>query len=91
MLSSLLRPRQGRRRVDRSSFVSPFTSPAYQNQGDTEEDIDQQERGRGAYNRGEESDGEGGEDEDNEPLLPIFSAAHLGIYHPYHVEVVAVF
>ena len=75
MLSSLLRPRKGRRRSDRSLYASPFTSPAINNQEDTDEDPDEQDHGDGEYDDGDYS---GSQDDEGEPLLPIFSAAHLG-------------
>jgi len=75
MLSSLLRPRKGRRRIDRSPYASPFTSPAINNQEETDEDPDEQDHGDGEYD--DQSYSEDQDDED-EPLLPLFSAALLG-------------
>ena len=103
MLSSLLRPKRGRRRVEHSPFSSQFndrSSPivarnqrlgarhatadftetdVYDDITETEDDGDIDHDG----DEGEEDeeDGQDDEDEDGEeesPLLPIFSAAHLG-------------
>jgi hypothetical protein len=98
MLSSLLRPKKGRRRVEQHS---PFSS-RYDDQPSpiaerrkrldarhatadfTESDIDDEH----TEEEDDEEDAEQGEDEDDEdghedtPLLPIFSAAHLGRYLP---------
>jgi len=103
MLSSLLRPKQGRRRVEHSPFSSQYndrSSPivarnqrlgARHNSADfTETDVDDDiteseddgdPEAEGEEDEEDEEDGNGEEDEDGEgetPLLPIFSAAHLG-------------
>ncbi|KAF4549071.1 putative ion transport protein [Elsinoe fawcettii] len=93
MLSSLLRPRRPRRRVDRSPFSSPFTaSPEQVRHGE-------QERGRPEHTD-EDEDGDQAEEydeddhtyeeldegsEDSQPLLPIFSAAHLDTIPVYTI------
>jgi hypothetical protein len=84
MLSSLLRPKKARRRVEEHSpFSSPYaerrhaTADFTEDDGEDEntEDEDDQEEDEGDDEEAiEEEDG----DEDT-PLLPIFSAAHLGI------------
>lgn len=95
MLSSLLRPKKGRQRVQEhspfSSFAVDQSSPLAarhvarhatadfttdNDDEDTEEDEDVEEEDENAV---EEMDGEDDEDgEEDTPLLPIFSAAHLG-------------
>lgn len=111
MLSSLLRPKKGRRRVEHSPFSSQFndrSSPIVaRNQRlgarratadftetevddditETEDDGDGDDNDEG---EDEEEDDQAEEDEDGEedsPLLPIFSAAHLGmaLYHFYMI------
>ena len=107
MLSSLLRPKRGRRRVEHSPFSSQInnqSSPiAARNQrlevrhatadftetdvddeiteteddGHDEEDEDEEdEDGDVGDAQGDEDDDEDGEEDS--PLLPLFSAAHLG-------------
>lgn len=102
MLSSLLRPRKARQRVqEHSPFSSPYPgpdteSPSYARQErqvrhatadwtetEAEDDITEDEEG----DVGQEEDIEGEEESDEDgdedtPLLPIFSAAHLGKYPP---------
>lgn len=100
MLSSLLRPRKGRRRVEQHSPFSSrygdqsspiaergkrfdgrhatadFTETELDDEDTEDEDGDEEMEEQ----EGEEEDG-GDEDEDGHedmPLLPIFSAAHLG-------------
>jgi hypothetical protein len=97
MLSSLLRPKKGRRRVEQHSPFSSryddqsspiaerrkrldarhatadFTETDLDDENTEEEDDDEEDREQG----GEEEDEDGHEDI---PLLPIFSAAHLGKY-----------
>ncbi|KAF4634073.1 hypothetical protein G7Y89_g4042 [Cudoniella acicularis] len=110
MLSSLLRPRKARQRVqERSPFSSPFpgpdvSSPTYARQerqvrhatadwteteaedenteDEDDDDDDDDDDNEEADEEGEEGDdGEGDEDGGSDtPLLPIFSAAHLGNY-----------
>jgi hypothetical protein len=95
MLSSLLRPKKGRRRVEHSPFSShyadqsspllarnervrhataDFTETEFDedNTEDEEDEEDQEED----HEEIEVDDDEDGHDET--PLLPIFSAAHLG-------------
>jgi cobalamin biosynthesis protein CobT len=102
MLSSLLRPKKGRRRVEQ---YSPFSS-RYDDQSSpiverrkrldarhatadfTETDPDDENTEEEDDEEDGEQEGEGGEDDDHgedgedgqehSPLLPIFSAAHLG-------------
>ena len=85
MLSSLLRPKQTRQRVDdNSQYSGPSAERRHaaadftEDDGEdeiTEEDEDDQEADAGEEEEGliDEEDGE-----DETPLLPIFSAAHLG-------------
>jgi len=109
MLSSLLRPKRGRRRVEHSPFSSQFNDPsspiAARNQrlgtrhataDFTETDVDdditeteddgnpEDEEGEEDEEDEDEEDSQDEEDEDGEeesPLLPIFSAAHLGSFY----------
>lgn len=90
MLSSLLRPRKGRRRIDHSPFSSPFQSSpipanntAHDEDGHSEEgDARDDERAHTYDDNGqtynEDDIDEDEEDEEDGPLLPIFSAAILG-------------
>jgi len=78
MLSSLFRPRRGRQRIDRSPFASSYTSPALNRHGDTEDEGDELRQRDGAYDEDEDEYSAQDEDED-EPLLPLFSAAYLGM------------
>ncbi|PNS18344.1 Calcium channel YVC1 [Sphaceloma murrayae] len=90
MLSSLLRPRRPRRRVDRSPFSSPFTGspqdtrhepptrgrPEHTSEDEPDDNVDY------------EDDYEEIDDEDEESeraLLPIFSAAHLDTIPVYTI------
>lgn len=69
MLSTLLRPRK--KRVDRSPFSSPFNSSPLAARNDYDQIDD--------HGNGDDYDeDDGGEDDVGAPLLPIFSAAHLG-------------
>jgi len=104
MLSLLLRPRKGRRRVEQHSpFSSQFdqSSPvAARNQRQevrhatadfTETDVDDENTEDEEEDEGDEEDIGNDEDamgsvddedgEEDSPLLPIFSAAHLGNLH----------
>jgi len=73
MLSTLLRPKK--RRADKSPFSSPFeTSPLA-----ARNDYDQIDDNEDADDYDEDDDG--GEDDLDTPLLPIFSAALLGLSH----------
>lgn len=97
MLSSLLRPKKGRKRVEQHSpFSSQYadqSSPILaRNQRrearhatadftETEPEEDDTEDGEDVEDQ-EDDEVEGEEDEDGDedtPLLPIFSAAHLGL------------
>lgn len=88
MLSSLLRPRKGRRRIDKSPSSPYSTSPGavrnrnrnddHDNEHDSDEDEEQDEY-NGADMGYHEEDEEEDDDEENTPLLPIFSAAILGM------------
>ena len=87
MLSSLLRPKKARRRVEEHSpFSSPYAAQRHatadftEDDGEdenTEDEDDQEEEEGDDEDAIEEEDG----DEDT-PLLPIFSAAHLGMLSP---------
>jgi hypothetical protein len=93
MLASLLRPRQPRLRVDRSPFSSPPTAQKqssfigrrkyshYPDNNFQDDDQEEESTSHGEYEDGDEDEDEDGEqNEHNEstPLLPIFSAPHLG-------------
>jgi hypothetical protein len=73
MLSTLLRPKK--RRADKSPFSSPFESSPLA----ARNDYDQLHDNEDADDYDED---DGGEDELDAPLLPIFSAAHLGLFVP---------
>lgn len=96
MLSSLLRPKKSRRRVEHSPFSSQYADPSSPiaarhqrlearhatadftetelDDEDTEEEEDEED-----VDQQEEDEGDNNEDGDEDtPLLPIFSAAHLG-------------
>lgn len=86
MLSSLLRPKRARRRVEETPiFSSPYAGHAAADfTEDDEEDEhtdDDEENDEGDEGEEDMTEGEEGEDGDsNSPLLPIFSAAHLGLH-----------
>jgi hypothetical protein len=86
MLSSLLRPKKARPRVEEHS---PYSSPYAERQhatadfseDDGEDEITEDEDGEEEAGEENGDDGEDVDEEDGEedtPLLPIFSAAHLG-------------
>lgn len=88
MLSSLLRPKKSRPRVDPNSpfpslYASPRNTADYTEDDEEDEDTEDEEEDDQDDVR-EEQQEEEEDDEDNEdgdedtPLLPIFSAAHLG-------------
>lgn len=72
MLSTLLRPRK--RRADKSPFSSPFNSSPLAARNDYDQ-IDDNE------DADDYDEDDGGEDDLDAPLLPIFSAAHLGFFY----------
>jgi hypothetical protein len=72
MLSTLLRPKK--RRADKSPFSSPFESSPLAARNDYDQ-IDDNE------DADDYDEDDGGEDDLDTPLLPIFSAAHLGWYY----------
>jgi hypothetical protein len=86
MLSSLLRPKRARPRVEEHSpYSSPYagrrhaTADFTEDDGEdeiTEDEDDEEEAGGENGDDGEDIDEEDGEEDT--PLLPIFSAAHLG-------------
>jgi len=85
MLSSLLRPKKARRRVvEHSPFSSPYverrhaTADFTEDDGEDEitEDEEDQDEGEGDDEEAIEEENEDGNEDT--PLLPIFSAAHLG-------------
>ena len=108
MLSSLLRPKKPRQRVEQHSpFSSPYPEPdrsspsvarrerqirhatADWTETEAEDEVTEDEGGGNADHVEDEVNGEDGDEEDGEedegedggedtPLLPIFSAAHLG-------------
>jgi hypothetical protein len=77
MLSTLLRPQK--RRADKSPLSSPYTSSplAARNNG---QQVQAREHADD-YDEDEDEDEDDDEDDggDDTPLLPIFSAAHLGL------------
>jgi hypothetical protein len=118
MLSSLLRPRKARQRVEEHSpFSSPYPGPDQsspivarrerqirhatadwtETEADddvTEDDEDEDHRNHGEEEPEEEDEDaqendaeDGGEDGEDTPLLPIFSAAHLGQYRSLEAAV----
>ena len=81
MLSSLLRPKKARRRVEHSPFSSPYAERRHATADFTEDD-GEDENTEDEEDQDEEEDDDEIEEEDGDedtPLLPIFSAAHLGI------------
>jgi len=81
MLSSLLRPKRNRRRVEEHSpYSSPYAERRHATADFTEDDGEDELTEEEEQSGGD--DGEAVEEEDGEesdtPLLPIFSAAHLG-------------
>ncbi|KAH6696666.1 hypothetical protein BKA61DRAFT_622856 [Leptodontidium sp. MPI-SDFR-AT-0119] len=91
MLSSLLRPKRARRRVEETPiFSSPYAGHAAADfTEDDEEDEhtdDDEENDEGDEGEEDMTEGEEGEDGDsNSPLLPIFSAAHLDALPVYNL------
>lgn len=92
MLSSLLRPKKVRRRVEEHSpFSSPYaerrhaTADFTEDDGEdenTEDEDEQEEEEEDNLEEEQEAIEEEDGDEDT-PLLPLFSAAHLGMSsHP---------
>lgn len=94
MLSTLLRPKRSRQRVQGNSIFSTPPSKRVHAKADwteddsgddmTEDDEEEGEEDHGEEGVGEDDDNEDGDENDEEdgetsPLLPIFSAAHLGI------------
>ncbi|KAI5201624.1 hypothetical protein E4T39_05149 [Aureobasidium subglaciale] len=76
MLSTLLRPRK--RRADKSPFSSPFNSSPLATRNDydrIDDDVDADDY----------DENDGGEDDLETPLLPIFSAAHLDKLPLYNI------
>ncbi|KAL2070150.1 hypothetical protein VTL71DRAFT_13176 [Oculimacula yallundae] len=91
MLSSLLRPKKARRRVQEPPpFSSPYAGHAA---ADFTEDDDEDEHSDddGDNDEGEEDmseddeDGDGEDGDSHTPLLPIFSAAHLDALPVYNL------
>lgn len=91
MFASLLRPKKRRVYAERSPFSSPCgtreESPFFRNQGRGNDSRTKYEEQDLDDNHGDEHEETGDDDEDGEddnphdstPLLPIFSASHLGI------------
>lgn len=77
MLSSLLRPKKNRQHVEEASvFTTPYEQRRHATADFTEDDGEDEESE-------EEEDEEDIDEEDggnDSPLLPIFSAAHLGMF-----------
>jgi hypothetical protein len=101
MLSSLLRPKRSRRRVeDESIFSTPegtqTAKRAHATADWTEDELaddlsDDQDEGDDNEGDQDEEDEEDADDQDEEdghssPLLPIFSAAHLGLYRSRYMR-----
>jgi hypothetical protein len=91
MLSSLLRPKKTRRRVEEHSpFSSPYAERRHATADFTEDDGEDEntedEEDQDEEEGDDDDDDEAIEEEDGDedtPLLPIFSAAHLGLFsHP---------
>lgn len=81
MLASLLRPRKGRRA--RRPEPSPFSSPLLQRHDGQNPDRDYFRNDHGSQDEDDYDGGGEDEDDDNDPILPIFSAEHLGMSHPH--------
>ncbi|EOD46595.1 putative integral membrane channel protein [Neofusicoccum parvum UCRNP2] len=82
MLASLLRPRKGRRRRPESS---PFSSPFAQRNSGRNPERDYLLRNGSDEDEGHYDGGVEDEDDDNEPVLPIFSAEHLDRLPIYNI------
>jgi hypothetical protein len=72
MLSTLLRPKK--RRTDKSPYSSPFESSPLAVRNDYDQINDNEDAD-------DYDEDDGGEDDMDAPLLPIFSAAHLGVHY----------
>lgn len=78
MLSSLLRPKKNRQHVEEASvFSTPYEQRRHATADFTEDDGEDEEFEEDDEEEGEEDVDEEDGEEDT-PLLPIFSAAHLG-------------
>lgn len=82
MLASLLRPRKGRRRRPETS---PFSSPFAQRNSGRNPERDYLLRNGSDEDEGHYDGGVEDEDDDNEPVLPIFSAEHLDRLPIYNI------
>lgn len=89
MISSILRPKKARRTLEEEAFFTSFSQHRHATADWTEtegdEDVTEEEDNGEEHNEEhEEGDNELTEEEDGEytPLLPIFSAAHLGLLQP---------
>lgn len=102
MLSSLLRPKKSRRRSVEDAFrstpePSQKTKRLHATADWTEDELadeisedEEEEEGDGDEREDdeeEEDEEEDDEDEETSPLLPIFSAAHLGLFSRSLVEI----
>ncbi|KAK4964335.1 hypothetical protein LTR66_012345, partial [Elasticomyces elasticus] len=89
MLSSLLRPGKGRRRNDKSPDGSPAQARNRDDGDGIDGDVDNQQRdfAYGVVDQDipEEDDGDEEQDEEGNPLLPIFSSAHLDNLPLYNI------
>lgn len=85
---SLLRPRNRRRRSDKSPYSTPYNSSplAVRRASGVDDESDENENENGNEDEEDNDDydeersyNEDDEDDVDTPLLPIFSAAHLGM------------
>ncbi|OJD36418.1 integral membrane channel protein [Diplodia corticola] len=83
MLASLLRPRKGRRRPERSPYASPIAQRADGRNADGYFDRDHPDHGSDGDE--DQYDAGGEDDDDHDPVLPIFSAEHLDRLPIYNI------
>ncbi|KKY23724.1 putative cation channel family [Diplodia seriata] len=83
MLASLLRPRKGRRRPERSPYASPLVQRADGRNPDGY--FDGEHRNHGSDEDEDQYDAGGEDDDDHDPVLPIFSAEHLDRLPIYNI------
>ncbi|KAL1640545.1 hypothetical protein SLS58_006895 [Diplodia intermedia] len=81
MLASLLRPRKGRRRPERSPYASPLVQRADGRNADGYFDGEH----RHGSDEEDQYDAGGEDDDDHDPVLPIFSAEHLDRLPIYNI------
>lgn len=82
MLASLLRPRKGRRRRPEPS---PYSSPFVQRAGTANGYFDPAHGNNGSDEDEDQYDAGGEDEDDHDPVLPIFSAEHLDRLPIYNI------